>query len=173
MKKTLMIFGLLSILITDIFAGGFYAISYGQSLDAKTFTSENGNTIDFHNLESLHIKIGGNSFPIEEQGTNNFGGYLDGALGSSNSIDYGEELVYDNMLLNLGLTYCLNNYFVLFGGMGLSHSSAEFKDEEKIRKNEFNVNTGLMMYLYESRFGLIVDYNSIPKVVSVGFTYRY
>ena len=130
--------GLLSILTTNILAGGFNSLSYGQGLEEKTFIDEQGDSHNFQNLQSIHFKLGTNHFPIEEE-PYPIGVYLDIALGRSDLSDYtlgnkGEKLKYENMLANIGLTYSLNNYFVLFGGMGISHSSAEFKDEEKITK---------------------------------------
>ena len=170
MKKTLIIFGLLSILTTTISASGFATISYGKGLEDKTVIEEEGNELTFANLQSIRLRLGTQYFPIEDE-QEVFGGYLDLALGH-NDKTYEGAYPFFNILVNTGTTYTLNNYIVLFTGIGISHDRVKYKETNEV-ENKLNVNVGTMIYLYESKFGLTLEYDTAPKLVNVGLSFRF
>ena len=170
MKKTLIIFGLLSVLTTTISATGFASISYGKGVEDKAVIDEEGNELTFTNLQSLRLRLGTQYFPIENE-KEVFGGYLDFALGH-NDEEYEGAYSLFNILINTGVTYTLNNYIVLFTGVGISHDRIKDKKINET-ENKFNVNVGTMIYLYESQFGLTLEYDTAPKLVNVGLSFRF
>jgi len=180
MKKTLIILGLLSILTTTIFASNFFAISYGQGLEDRILT-HNENEVFFTNYQSVRLKSGVQYFPIEDLENHPFGMYLDISYGFTDKatyIDNGneEEFRSTSLILNLGFTFTLNNYFILFGGPGFETRKVSSENdalEKSLEESNLNLNGGLIMYFYENRMGLIMEYDSAPNAVSVGITWRY
>ena len=183
MKKTLITIGLLAILSTTASASWFNSFSYGQSLDDRVITDDNGNDIIFKNAQSLELKMGTQHFPNEESDSI-FGGYMGVELGQSDETTHiyqGKEEKFENamILINVGLTYALNNYILVFGGAGVSIDTAVAQlegtedYEHFFKENKLNVNGGLIVYLYESKLGVIMEYDSVPNAVNIGLAYRW
>jgi len=180
MKKTLIILGLLSILTTTTFASNFFSISYGQGLEDIILT-DNENEVLFKNYQSVRLRSGVQYFPIEDLENHPFGMYLDIGYGFTDKVTYidnGNEEAFRSMslILNLGFTFTLNNYFVLFGGPGFESRAISSKDDalsKSFEETNLNLNGGLIMYFYENRMGLIMEYDSAPNAVSVGIAWRY
>jgi len=180
MKKTLIILGLLSILTTTTFASPFISLSYGQSLEDRVLM-DGEDEITFQNTKSGKFKIGTAFFPIENYDIR-FGGYLGITYGSTDKTsfiykDNEEEFRDVNWIFNIGKTFALNNYFVLFGGIGAEFTWASIDVGEEtyhpFYETNLNLNGGIMMYFYESDTGLIIEYDSAPKTVSAGVTWRF
>jgi len=85
-----------------------------------------------------------------------------------------EVLAYDSLVVNAGLTYALNNNIVLFGGIGVEGAYVETENKDDLyRNNTFNANGGVMIYLLETKLGLTIEYNSAPKLITVGVVHRW
>ena len=182
MKKILITIGLLLLFTTGTFASKFMSLSYGQRLEDRVMTYKEDD-VTFRNAWSAKLKMGGHIFPVEkDEDSKSLGMYIGATYGSTDKTTYiykgnAEEFENTSWLFNIGLTYALNNYFVLFGGIGSEFTSASVGEEEDIHhpfyENNFNLNGGLIMYLYESSVGLIVEYDSAPNSVSVGLSRRF
>ena len=170
MKKLLMIFGLLSILTTNSFAGGFISLGYIQGLENQTLKDINGNNLNFEKNSVIKVNIGFHNFPHEEK-SNPIGYYVGVGIGTQEKSSY----EHSNTVLNIGLTRALNNNFVLFGGIGLGEETLNYNNQEEnyFTKSKLNVNIGGVAYFGESHYGLFVDYDSALNTVGGGFTLRF
>jgi len=179
MKKTLIILGLLSILTTTIFASVVMSLSYGKAKEDRVLTDDNGNDIPLKDIQSIKWKLGTVSFPIERDARNNlFGGYLGVTYGESSKISHmykgvEEKFANSHLLLNVGTTFALNNYFVLFGGIGSEFTETWVDLGDNTNEINFNLNGGLIMYFFESNNGISIEYDSAPKIISAGFVWRW
>ena len=182
MKKTLRTLGLLSILTTTTFASSFISLSYGQGLEDRVLTDSQENEITFKNAKSGKFKIGTHYFNIEGYTDAIFGGYLGISYGLTDKTSHvykgnEEEFRNSNLLVNIGTTFALNNYFVLFGGIGSEFTWAGIDVGEETNhpfyETNLNLNGGVMMYFHESDTGLILEYDSAPKIVSAGVVWRF
>jgi len=179
MKKTLIILGLLSILTTTTFASDFISLSYGQAKEDRVLTDDTGNDIPLKDIQSIKLKLGIVSFPIERDARNHlFGAYLGATYGESSKVSrmykgVEEEFANSHLLLNIGTTFALNNYFVLFGGVGSEFTETWVDLGDDTNEINFNLNGGLIMYFFESSYGISIEYDSAPKIISAGFVSRY
>jgi hypothetical protein len=171
MKKILLAIGLLS---STLLGSSFFAVIYQQSLEEKVLTD---NITNMGTLSLGKIKFGTQFFPIESN-SRTFEGYMDLGYGATKSIEgtynnQPEELSYKQVIINMGVSFSLNNNFVLFGGPGWSFSELRVNHKGEETESKLNFNGGVAMYLPNSHFGIIVDYDSVPKTVGAGVTYRF
>ena len=179
MKKTLIILGLLSILTTTTFSSSFVSLSYGQAKEDRVLTDDNGNDIPLKDIQSIKLKVGAVYFPIEKYTPYDlFGAYLGVTYGESSKTSHmykgvEEEFKNSHLLLNVGTTWALNNYFVLFGGVGTEFTRTGVDLGDNTDEINFNLNGGLIMYFFESTNGISIEYDSAPKIISAGFVWRW
>jgi len=183
MKKILMTLGLLALFIHPLFATRFTSIGYSNMQKDAYMHDNNEQELHFTDIEYYKLKFGSHYFPFEEE-SNNLGWYIDFGVGNSaNSIKHtynGENLdiIYRSYLINSGVTYGLNNYIILFSGVGVNHSRIEIDGESSNLnsisiENTFNANLGGIFYLGNTKFGVMVEYDTSPEIFTAGFTYRY
>jgi len=178
MKKTVMTIGLLSILTTSSFASNFMSLSYSKSPNDVTFEDTNGNDMQFENAQYLQFRYGSQHLPMERDASSEasaIGYYGDISLGFSDKKNYRydntkEELKYVSHMINVGVTYPLNNYFTLFGGVGVEGSYVVGDTVHSDYDAKFNMNGGLL--IFSENYGLVIDYNSVRETIGFGLAFR-
>ena len=188
MKKILMSLGMLSILTTNTFGNTFGALTYGKSSSGQTINNNSNQNINFDNVKSYKMNLGSVALPIEgdleTEGVkkeNNFDFYFGLGISAGDKKDYiyqseSIELNYTSYIFNIGKAFALNNYIILLGGVGIEHTRVSDNreiGEALFQKNKFNLNGGVLMFLYKSNLGIQIDYDSAPKNINIGLAYRF
>ena len=138
--------------------GGFLGISYTE--ETKDLTVNNQ---IWKGQSMAGLKFGGN------KGTSF---YFDVKGGGES--DDNEETEYHYLILNIGMTYTVDN-FTFMGGIGYSSATLDYPGDEGDSSNDepsnddINFNIGLM-YKF-GVFGLSIEYDTVPQAMSLGLAY--